>query len=202
MKDYSFFTDFQLADLLRSGDESVFKAIYEKYWEKLFFVASKRLNNTYEAEEVVQEVFLNLWRKREAFHLKVAFENYLAVAVKFEVYKRRAQRDKQEAFARDLLTSGAVEENHDQNLYDLQALRQQLDEAINTLPPKCRLVFTMSRNTDLTNKNIAGELGISEKAVEKHITNAIKILKGRFRVTLFSKFNMRYILNYYFSNVS
>ncbi|HEY0176496.1 MAG TPA: RNA polymerase sigma-70 factor, partial [Pedobacter sp.] len=162
--------------------ETVFRFIYDKYWEKLFFVASKRLNNTYEAEEVVQEVFFNLWNKREKFELRNGFENYLAVAVKYEVYKRRSLRLRRENLSQDLLQHTDHHENYDANLYDLHELRKKLDETINSLPPKCRLVFTMSRNSDLTNKGIANELGISEKSVEKHISHAIKILKGRFGV--------------------
>lgn len=180
MSPYNAITDQELADCLRSGDEAAFKFIYDKYWTKLYFVAAKKLNDTDEAEEVIQDIFLNLWKKRGTFQLKVGFENYLAVAVKFEVFKHRAKRVKQDALTASLTEQYTGHEVHDWNLYDVQTLKDKLNETINALPPKCRLVFTMSRESDLTNKQIAAELAISEKAVEKHITSALKVLKVRF----------------------
>jgi len=182
---YDSFSDQELADLLKSEDEGAFKFIYDKYWSKLYFVAAKKLGNTEEAEEVIQDIFLNLWRKRANFQLKVGFENYLAVAVKFEVFKHRAQRVKQGSLVQGLSDYYAGQEIHAFNLYDIQTLKNRLNETINTLPPKCRLVFIMSRESDLTNKEIAAELDISEKAVEKHITTALKVLKLRFGQYLF-----------------
>lgn len=179
-KPYNELTDQELALLLRGGDAMAFKFIYDTYWKKLFFVAAKKLNDTAEAEEVVQDIFLNLWNKRAAFELKVNFENYLAVAVKFEVYKHRAKRTRQQHLAEELEVSYAGQENHDWDLYDIEALKEKLSETIGSLPPKCRLIFTMSRETDKTNKQIAEEMGITEKAVEKHVTTAMKVLKNRF----------------------
>jgi RNA polymerase sigma-70 factor (ECF subfamily) len=180
MDDYSAYTDQQLADLLRLGDEAAFKIIYDKYWPKLYFVAAKRLNDNQEAEEVVQDIFLNLWKKRAGFQLKVNFDHYLAVAVKFEVFKHRAARVKQEALAGNLGNEYNNKVNTEWDRYDMNTLQKHLEQTIQSLPAKCKLVFTMSRETDLTNKQIASKLEISEKAVEKHITHALKILKSRF----------------------
>lgn len=180
MDDYSAYNDQQLADLLRSGDGRAFKIIYEKYWPKLYFVAAKRLNNNREAEEVVQDIFLNLWKKREGFYLKINLDHYLAVAVKFEVYKHRAAKAKQETLASNLSNEYAGYVNTEWDRYDLDALQKQLEHTIQSLPTKCKMVFTMSRETDMTNKQIALDLEISEKTVEKHITHALKVLKNRF----------------------
>jgi len=180
MKLYSAYTDQELAALLRQGDAMAFKQLYDTYWKRLFFVASKKLHDIAEAEEVVQDIFLNLWNKRSEFELKVGFEHYLAVAIKFEVYKHRAKRVRQENLAQELELNYAGQENHDWNLHDLEVLKEELGRTINALPPKCKLIFTMSRKGDKTNKQIAAEMGITEKAVEKHITTAKKVLKARF----------------------
>jgi len=63
-------------------------------------------------------------------------------------------------------------------------LQKQLEHTISSLPPKCQLIFRMSRENEYTNKKIASELDISEKTVEKHITHALKILKTRFGLFL------------------
>src|SRR5690606_35595097 len=114
-----------------------------------------------EAEEVVQDIFLNLWRKREAFELKVSFENYLAVAVKFEVINRRAKRVRERALHAEL-ESVPLAVGNDGQRFDLEYLQRQLEQTVNSLPRKCQLVFRLSRHDDYTNKQIAQELGVTE----------------------------------------
>jgi len=180
MATYSAYTDQELVASLKQGDAMAFKQVYDTYWKKLFFVAAKKLHDPAEAEEVVQDIFLNLWNKRSGFELKVGFEHYLAVAIKFEVYKHQAKRVRQGNLAHELELNYAGQENHDWNLHDLEVLKEELGRTINALPSKCKLIFTMSRKGDKTNKQIAAEMGITEKAVEKHITTAKKVLKARF----------------------
>lgn len=180
MSAYNEFNDQQLADLLRSDDELAFKFIYDKFWEKLFYVAAKRLNDESEAEEAVQDIFVNLWRRRSTLQIKVSFESYLAGAIKFEVLKKRAAMSKKDNALSDILARTPTAEHTDGNLYDIHLLEQELLQTINALPEKCQLVFVMSRNKGIPNKQIASDLNISEKAVEKHITTALKVIKGRF----------------------
>lgn len=188
MASYVTLSDQELADLLRNGNETVFKIIYDRYWSKLYFVASKRLNDSAEAEEAVQDIFLDLWKNRESFRLKVNFENYLAVAVKFQIIKRRAKRLRRSVIEQQLGTEAELEnfqsQNHDWSQYDLDELQKRLTNIVDTLPPKCKLVFNMSRDENYTNKKIAAELGISEKAVEKHVTQALKVLKTKLGLSL------------------
>ena len=172
----------QLAALLRTGDEAAFKIIYSRYWKKLLVVAAKRLDNKEDAEEVLQDIFLNLWKRKEAFELKTGFDNYFAVAVKFEIINHLAKKTREgqrnTAFAQE--SSGSQDQAYVR--FDLETLQQQLEHTISSLPPKCQLIFRMSREKDYTNRKIAEELQISQKGVEKHITAALKVLKSRFGV--------------------
>jgi RNA polymerase sigma-70 factor (family 1) len=177
---YSKLNDQELIEQLRSEDELAFRFIYDRFWEKLLFVAVKKMNDVHDAEEIIQDIFSNLWKRRETLQIKNNIESYLAGAVKFEVFKRRALRAKREFMANDL---DLVEEkaiHHERNLFDTRILEEELMNTINTLPPKCKLVFKLSRNEGLTNKEIADDLNISEKAVEKHITSALKVVKSHF----------------------
>jgi RNA polymerase sigma-70 factor (ECF subfamily) len=177
---YKKLTDPELADLLKVGDEAAFKVVYQTYWDKLLVIAGKRLGDINEAEETVQDIFLNLWRRREKLELKVNFEHYFAVAVKFEVINRLAKRSREQqrndAFAKETPAQQLPVDVR----FDLETLRKELETTINTLPQKCQLIFRMSRESNLTNKKIAEALHISEKAVEKHITTALKVLRSRF----------------------
>jgi RNA polymerase sigma-70 factor (family 1) len=180
MIDHTKISEIELADLLRSGDEMAFSMIYKKYWEKLLVIAGRRLNDLAEAEEAIQDIFLNLWKRRATFKLQVGFENYFAVAVKFEIINRLAKRARESTrdmeFAIDLNNI----KNSSYDSFDLDVLQKQLEHTISSLPPKCQLIFRMSREAEFANKKIAKELNISEKAVEKHITFALKTLRTRF----------------------
>lgn len=176
------FTDTELASLLSTGDEIAFKLIYQKYWDKLIAVAGKRLGNVVEAEEVVQDIFLNLWRRKGTFELKQSFDQYFAVAVKFEIINRLAKRSREQE--RNALMAKELSGDYARMpmQLDLELLQRQLEVTVQQLPPKCQLVFRMSRESGMNNRQIATQLDISEKAVEKHITQALKKLRSRFGI--------------------
>ena len=177
---YTKLTDLELADLLRSGDEVAFKVIYQKYWDKLLVIAGRRLGDINEAEEVLQDIFLNFWKRKEKLELKISFDHYFAVAVKFEIINRLAKRSREQKRNNALVQHNSELHESLPVRFDLDLLQQQLESTISSLPPKCQLIFRLSRETDLTNKKIAEQLSISEKAVEKQVTHALKLLKSKF----------------------
>ncbi len=178
---YSNHTDADLIALLQTGDELAFSILYNRYWEKLYYTAVKKLRDEAEAQECVQEIFYALWKNRGNFQLRQNLENYLAVAVKFQVIQRIAKSKRRSQIEQTLAKTAEeerlAEEEPFWNQDDLERLQARLSKVIDTLPKKCKLVFTMSRDEEYTNKKIADELGISEKAVEKHITHALKVLR-------------------------
>lgn len=175
---YERLKDNELTALLKQGDENAFQLIYNRYWSRMYAAASKRLNDPAEAEELVQDIFLGLWRRRETFELRAGFDQYLGVAVKFEVITRRAKRVKEQAAIGEL---AARAQTHDRATAQMEMteLWKQLEQTVNSLPPKCKLVFKLSRQHHYSNKETAAVLNISEKAVEKHITTALKVLRAR-----------------------
>lgn len=179
MTNYSTYSDTKLLELLKEDDEVAFYTVYKRYWDKLLVIAGKRLNDKEEAEEVLQDVFLNLWRRKNTLELRKGFDNYFAVAVKFEIINRLAKRARETSRNKNLSYQSYTSEDISER-FDLKILEKQLEHTISSLPPKCQLVFRLSRESGYTNKKIAEELNISDKAVEKHITQALKILRSRF----------------------
>lgn len=173
---------------LRENSEAAFTAIYHQYWRLLFSVAANKLDNTTDAEEIVQEVFADLWRRREGITIELSLKSYLAAAVKFQVYsfmaKKAREAQRQAAFPVEETTALSPEEQ----LYRKE-LQQQLYDITLQLPDKCRLVYQMSREEGLSNKQIAEQLSISEKTVESQITKALRRLRSGFRSLLFNLFS-------------
>ena len=181
MGDFSKHTDQELVILVKDGSHDAFTKIYERYWEKLYYQAVKKLGDEAEAQEAVQDIFFSIWKNRETFQLRENLENYLAVAVKFQVIQRLAKSKRRhvvvQTLARETEQEQLSDAARDWSQEDLEILQARLNAVIDTLPKKCKLVFKMSRSEDYTNKKIAAELGISEKAVEKHVSHALKVLR-------------------------
>lgn len=170
-------TDAKLLQLLQQDDDDAFTAIYLRYWDRLTVVAMNRLGNLEEAREVVQEVFCNLWRRREQLEINHSLNTYLAAAVKYEVFKRFAVKSRQRRLREQALDSW--QEAAEDTLDKLQAneLQTELFTLVKALPEKCRIVFQLSRDKGYTQKQIASELGIAEKTVEAHLSTALRKLR-------------------------
>src|SRR3546814_6812272 len=95
MPDYNDATDNDLLLLLKSNDEAAFTALYERYWKKLFVVASYRVGTLGEAEEIVQDIFMALWNRRHSLVLTSDLAKYLAVSVKYRVIKTLDKRSEE-----------------------------------------------------------------------------------------------------------
>lgn len=174
----SLYSDPDLVAALSQHSEQAFAIIYDKYWDRLLGLAYKITKDKDAAEEIVQEVFVALWRRRDKVKIE-ALDNYLATAVKFSTFKylqryRRQQELQSEAMAYDA-------KQLDEEVIDAKFLKEYLDGIVEKLPDKCKVVFKMSREDLMTNKEISGELLITEKTVEAHITRALKILKINLR---------------------
>jgi RNA polymerase sigma-70 factor (family 1) len=169
---------------IAQGDELAFTEIYHQYWKLLFSVASNKLENLADAEEVAQEVFADLWKRREEINIRQSLKSYLAAAVKFQVYslldKKYRQRQREQTMQQHISTTSPIEEQ-----YDLKVLQEQLQQTAALLPERCKLVYELSREAGLSNKEIAQTLDISEKTVENQMTKALKHLRTSLK-SLFS----------------
>jgi RNA polymerase sigma-70 factor (family 1) len=177
MIDYNSLNDHELSDLLRLSDEGAFNQIYLRYWDKLYVLCRHRLGDVYESEEIVQDIFCNLWRKRHDFVLQKGFNNYFSVAAKFEVINRLAKRDKAAAYEKEMSAMGSELDQSTLQQLDLNEFLQQLELSINILPEKCRIVFKLQFEQGYSQRQIAENLNISEKTVEAHLGKARRNLR-------------------------
>lgn len=167
----------ELLTRLYNSDQQAFTDIYNLYWKKLFFVAAHKLHNLSEAEELVQDIFLDLWNRRHELQIQGNLSSYLAVCVKYKVINVLAKRNLKARYQQHAyLTSSLADQSTIQTL-QLEELKKQLMAETNKLPHKCRLVFELSRNDGYTQKQIANRLRISEKTVEAHLSRALRALR-------------------------
>lgn len=147
------------------------------YWEKVFAVCYHSTGELELGREMTQDIFKSIWERRETIVIEKSLEHYLVRAAKLKVaehYRNQAVRKKYiDNIAQDHCASAHCTEQ-DVN-YCL--LLEELDLLVDRLPCQCKNVFNMSRNKGMTNKEIAEELQISERAVEYHISKALSFLK-------------------------
>jgi RNA polymerase sigma-70 factor (ECF subfamily) len=172
---YSVLEDNELLKRVKLSDGKAFDEIYLRYWRKLYALAFYHLKDGVAAEDIVQEIFASLWASRERADIKY-LNTYLATATKYAVFHHFAQPSNYTASLEELLTLPA-----EQPAAESRMLEKEIQGEINRLPEKCRLVFRYSREEGLGNKGIADKLNISTKAVEKHITRALRQLRVQFR---------------------
>ncbi|NLU92017.1 RNA polymerase sigma-70 factor [Chitinophaga sp. Ak27] len=174
MNRYQQQTDADLMLSLQQDDGHAFTEIYNRYWKKLLAIAYIHCRDKMAAEEIVQEVFISLWNRRQ--ELAVDKVNaYLATAVRLSVFKQYARQQRREQII--AATADPVISSWDEEKIYTRFLQQQINGIIEVLPEKCRLVFKLNRVEGLSIPEVAQRMGIAEKTAEAHLTKALKVLK-------------------------
>ncbi|MEO6282043.1 MAG: sigma-70 family RNA polymerase sigma factor [Dyadobacter sp.] len=172
---YSTLPDEMLGRLLFTGDEKAYEAIYQRYWRQLFSIATWKTNSQVVAEEMVQELFMKLWENRQ----KTLIENpeaYLKTALRYSVvgFIRAKLLNTQTELGEASEQAADLRADTEVGLEELSAA---LQNALSLLPEKTRLVFQMSRFEQRSTSEIAQHLGLTDRAVEYHITQSLRLLR-------------------------
>lgn len=180
-------TETDLLSLLRAGDEHAFTQIYKLYWEKLYFIAHKRLKSADDAREVVQNVFFTLWQK----HAQLEIQNlsfYLSAMTRYAVY-RHLDNEKRMA---GLLQRSRAQTPHSAYLdIDNKQLLDLLMHFSEDLPDNYRLVFLHHKLKDEPLESVAKQLRVSPRTAERYVSKVLSIIRHRLQklgATIFSFF--------------
>jgi RNA polymerase sigma-70 factor (ECF subfamily) len=179
MYNYDILDDKELIALLQKNDRHAFTEIYNRYWKKLFSVAANKIKDLSEAEEIVQDIFVSIWNRKDNLTVIDTLGSYLAVSVKYRVIKaldKRNNHQKYSDYAKGILS---FTNNSTEEWVEFEELKSRLSELVAELPEKCQLVYKLSRESGLPQKKIAQEMGISVKTVEAHLSKALKMLRAR-----------------------
>ncbi|PWS30933.1 RNA polymerase sigma-70 factor [Pedobacter paludis] len=167
-----------LISLIEKGQTATFTQFYTSYFEKLVLASDKYLKDIHEAEEIVQDVFLKVWENPENLSEVKSIKSYLyrtVINASINYFNRQKNIEQHH-----LKLASELSDEYLMNLDEENEMIVLLRSEIEKLPAQCKKVFKLSRFESLKYKEIAIQLDISEKTVENHIGNALKILRERF----------------------
>lgn len=170
-------TEKEALQLLRKGNEEAMEWIFREYYAFLCQAIARILPDAHLAEDLSQEVLLEIWKRRDALLISTSLKSYLRrSAINKTLNYIRSQKirwdDEDKLTQLAFAGSGAVEN------MQAEELKTAIDAAIDSLPERCRLVFSLSRFEEMTYQEIASQLGISVKTVENQMSKALKTLKA------------------------
>ncbi len=157
-------------------NEQEFKELYFNYYPIIFKVAIYLLKEESEAEDAVQEVFLKIWQAPSILDEVENVKVYLITITRNLVFDKLKKQKKEKEHILQLESLSIVQDEIDES-----AFKEALELAVSQLPPKCRLIFSLSRFEGLSNDEIAEYLEISKRTVETQISLALKAFRGDLR---------------------
>jgi RNA polymerase sigma-70 factor (family 1) len=171
----------QYWQLISEGDKKAYEHVFHTYYQSLCNYACSMLKDIDEAEEVVQNVFFNIWSKRESLQINTSIKSYVYRAVHNDSLNKIKHGKVRAVYAEDYKSSMSGGFEDSAKLLDAKELGKQINAAIAGLPEQCGNVFRLSRFENLKYSEIAEQLNISVKTVENHMGKALKILRGELK---------------------
>lgn len=171
----------ELLILFKDDDPVAFKEIVLRFRLRLLSVANNRLSDMDEAEECVQDVFVNLWRIRQKLNLKHSLNTYLSAAVKNRVFDMLADRYRREKNLMQAVDAAHFVPPADNDMLYNEIL-SAIDNTLKLLPEKCQIIFKLSNLEGKSNVEIAEQMNLSTKSVESYLTKAKKQILAKLKI--------------------
>jgi len=170
--------DRELLEGLRRGDQRSFDAIFRAHYPHLVAFVERMLRQRAVAEDIAQDVLLELWRRRESLVVQDSLRAYLFQAARNRAYNHTRHLRIEERSEPELVGEGSIGHRGDAYLAE-EEIETALRSAVAELPPRCREVFELSRVHGMRYAEIATALGIPVKTVESQMGKALGLLRVR-----------------------
>lgn len=169
-------SDEKLLSRIRHGDALAFDILFNRHWEKLYKAALARLNDSDDAQDIVQEVLISFWNRREQTEIRMSVEIYLLGAVKLRVISHFRSRKVRERQLQEALDRVNILENSISDVADYLELEQTLENAVSEMPEMLRNIYLL-RSDNLSIKEIAARTGLADQTVKNYISEVLRRLR-------------------------
>jgi RNA polymerase sigma-70 factor (ECF subfamily) len=166
--------DQSLVESIKNSNQGVFELVFNFYYSGLVVYADQIIKHTVISEDIVQSVFMKLWETRETIDIR-SFRSYFIQCVKNRCIDHLRSQQVKNKFDNRVPESDFLV--MDEDLWTKTELSELIEQSVESLPPRCREIFRMSRYENLKITEIADQLKISKRTVETQISKALKILR-------------------------
>jgi RNA polymerase sigma-70 factor (ECF subfamily) len=182
------FSDTELLAQIKDNDHFAFDVLFERYWKKLYQTALARLSDEDVAKDIVQEIFIRIWKRRERLEIQTSLENYLQSAVRLRVISHYRSKKVNELQLQNALERVNLLEDSIHSLTDYLELEKTLQEAVESMPEMLKKVYQL-RSDNHSVKAIAGQLGLADQTVKNYIAEVSR----RLRVVIAEKYPEKHL---------
>lgn len=162
---------------IADGDESAFRMLFDEHWQNIYGVAYMLTKSAPMAEDMVQEIFMKLWIKREQLPEIENFRNYLFIVARNHIFNELKKRSADILFTNHLFEYfHDAKETPEKKLIEKEA-EQIIGEIIERLPQQQKMIYRLSREEGLSRNEMAERLGIAPNTVRNHLTRALEMIR-------------------------
>ncbi|TDQ18271.1 RNA polymerase sigma-70 factor (ECF subfamily) [Algoriphagus boseongensis] len=174
-------SDHLVFSAIRTGDISSFEMLFKTHYSPLCRFAQSYLQDSEDAEEIVQSTFIGFWEKRESIAIDTSLKAYLYRSVRNACLNELKRQKVRKLHADEIVKDGEPQSEASDQIAMKQELEVKIQEAISKLPEQCQLIFRMSRFEELKYQEIADQLGLSIKTVENQMGKALRIMREQLK---------------------
>jgi len=170
----------ELVKLMKKGDLKAFDIIFKKYSRRLYVFVFRYVKQEADAEEIVQEVFIKIWKSRDKINVYTSFESFLFTIAHNATVNLLKKRAIEQKYVEHVKSIQYIEESYElTDEIHYKELKQKFQGVFNELSPRQKEIFQLSREDGLSNKEIAEKLGISVQTVKNHLVTTLSFLKSK-----------------------
>jgi RNA polymerase sigma-70 factor (family 1) len=174
---YQHLTDEQLLHMLKKDSKTAFEEIYRRYWEQMSLYVLKVIHSPEDARDIVQDVFVSIWKRKDELRICQSLKSYLLKSVLNLSLRYIERHHRRQDFLKSLAAYCSELDVSTTGKLEFQELVSKLHGVVARLPAKMQEVYVLSRDENLSHKEIARRLGIAETTVKKQVTNALKVIR-------------------------
>jgi RNA polymerase sigma-70 factor (family 1) len=181
-------TDEQLVILLKKGDQAAFTEIYKRYAESLSGFAASKLFSLDDARDLLHDMFVKLWEDRDKLNITSNLQSYLFAVIRHRIIDKIRKNITREEYA---AITQSLTNDHQSSIEQQIAekeLKLQIQKALNELPPRVKEIYQLSREQNLSNREIAEKLNLSEQTIKNQLSSALKHLRQSLSGTAIAAF--------------
>lgn len=170
------YTDESLLAALKKDDSAAFQILFNIFWQELYRAAYNRLRSQTEAEDLVQDIFTDIWERRHTLEITTSLKGYLHSALKFKIIRMVSRANLQKKALEHLIYRMSEMEETIMETMARSDIEATLAKAISDFPENMAKIF-MLRSEDYTIREIAEALGLAEQTVKNNVSESLRRLK-------------------------